>query len=211
MAVTGRVLGRRAALFGTTIALAASVAIGGTALASSHTARPGAVPKVDIVGKGTFDCATVTGEVGYSPAIVSGGKSKERVSIWFVASNCKATGTTGAKPIPKTVVGSMSFVDNNFLNGCPQLSGPPLGQGVLNMTYNFPQVPVTMIDPSVAPFETVTQVGALWSITGSTGVTDGSYPSPGFKAMIKPNPIAPQNCAKGITSEYIIRGTLTSV
>jgi hypothetical protein len=211
MAESGKVtsLGRRIALFGTSIALLGTVAIGGTALASSgHVARPASVPKLDIVGKGTFNCATVTGEVGYSPAIISGGKTKERVSIWFVASGCKPSSTTGAKPIPKTVVGSISFLDN-FLNGCPQLSGPPLGTGILNLAYNFPQVPVTMIDPSVAPTAVVTDVGALWKIVG--GVTDGSYVSPGFSALIKPNPIAPQSCGRGITSEYIIRGTLTNV
>jgi len=209
-------LGRRAALIGATIGLASSVlVIGGTALASSRHAsvvRPASVPTKDIVGKGQFNCATVTGEVGYSPAIISGGKMKERVSIWFVATGCKSVvSSTGgpATPLPKEVIGALSFMDNNFLNGCPQISGPPLGNGVLDLAYNYPPVPVAMIDPSVAPSATVTDVGPLWSIKGA--VTDGSYVSPTFSALIKPNPIAPQNCKSGITSEYIIRGTLSNV
>jgi len=209
---------RRVALFGVSVALVSSiVAVGGTALASSRPSvqkpatlfGPRAVPKVDIVGKGQFNCSTVTGEVGYSPAIISGGRQKERVSIWFIATGCKPTATTGAQPIPKYVVGAISFQDNNFLNGCPQISGPPLGVGTLDLSYNFPPVPALMIDPSVAPVATVKDVGALWQITG--GISDGSYVSPGFTALIKPNPIAPGTCGNGITSEYIIRGTLTAV
>ena len=204
-------LGRRVALFGAAIAVASTVVIGGTALASSRHAAPAATPTKDIVGKGVFNCGLVQGEVGYSPAIISGGHQKERVSIWFKATKCAASTGTKATPVPRWVIGSLSFVDSKFLNGCPQLSGAPLGSGTLNLAYNFPPVPVAMIDPSVAPLETVTEVGALWSITGTAGVTDGSYVSPTFSAMIKPNPIAPQSCTRGITSEYIIRGTLTNV
>jgi len=209
-------LGRRAALIGATVGLVSSIlVVGGTALASgrhSSAVHASSVPTKDIVGKGQFSCSTVTGEVGYSPAIVAGGKMKERVSIWFTATGCKSTGgSTGgpATPLPKQVIGALSFMDNNFLNGCPQISGPPLGTGVLDLAYNYPPVPTAMIDPSVAPSATVTDVGALWSIKGA--VTDGSFVSPTFSALIKPNPIAPQNCQKGITSEYIIRGTLTNV
>jgi hypothetical protein len=71
-----------------------------------------------------------------------------------------------------------------------------------------------MIDPSVAALATVQSSiafgPALWQIAGA--VTDGSYSvSPGFIAQIKPIPFGGQNCAKGITSEYITRGTLSKV
>jgi hypothetical protein len=206
-------LGRRVALIGATVAMVTGVlVVGGTALASSrHTVKPAAVPKVDIVGKGIFNCATVTGEVGYSPAIKANSRLKERVSIWFLATNCKPAAGAGAQPIPKFIVGALSFPDNNFLNGCPQLSGPPLGVGTLDLAYNFPGVPALMIDPSVAPLETVKQLGAFWTISGLPGITDGSYVSPTFTATIKPNPIGGQNCKTGITSEYISRGTLKNV
>jgi len=211
---TRRGFGRRAAVIGTAIALVSSIAAISGAVVLNRVA-PRAVPKVDIVGKGIFNCAQVTGEVGYSPTISSAGSltKHERVSIWFIATKCKAVKGTKASPVPKYVTGSLSFLDN-YGTTCPQLTsagGPPLGTGVLNLAYNFPQVPVTMIDPSVAPAESVTQAGALWNITGSGGVSDGSYLSPGFKAQIKPNPIAPQSCPRGLTSEYIIRGTLTAV
>jgi len=207
-----RRFGRRTAVVATAVALVSSLAAisGAAVLHRQSTAPP---PKVDIVGKGIFSCGLVQGEVGYSPTIKSSGSPKqtERVSIWFKATQCKVVAGTRATPVPKWVIGAMSFVDQAFGTTCPQLSGPPLGTGILNLTYNFPGVPVTMIDPSVAPAESVIAAGPLWNLVSSAGVTDGSYISPSFKAQIKPNPIAPQSCPKGITSEYIIRGTLTNV
>jgi hypothetical protein len=204
---------RRIAVVGAAIALVGSVtAISGAAVTISRGLAPSVQPKVDIVGKGLFNCTTVTGEVGYSPDIKAPGATTghERVSIWFVASNCTALPGQKTTPVPKKVVGSMSFLDN-FGTTCPQLSGPILGTGIVNLAYNFPGVPVTMIDPSVAPAVQVKQVGAFWDFLPVPGVTDGSYISPKFNAFFKPNPIAPQNCQKGITSEYIIRGALYSV
>jgi hypothetical protein len=74
---------------------------------------------------------------------------------------------------------------------------------MLNLTYNYPPVPSPMIDPSVAPAVTVTQVGAFWKLTGQ--VTAGSYPdpSPNLQILLKPVVIGAQNCKTGITSEYI--------
>jgi hypothetical protein len=85
-----------------------------------------------------------------------------------------------------------------------------LGTGTLNLAYDFPPVPGKMIDPSVASSVTVTQSGAFWDLAG--GVNWGSYsPSPSFSAQLKPDVIGAQTCGNGLTSEYIIRGTLSNV
>ncbi len=190
------------------VSLAAVLALAGFAVAATVT--PHATPTTDIVGTGLVNCAVATGEVGYSPASIKGGTSPETVSIWFQAKKCSAASST-TSPVPISVIGSMSFsaIQNN---GCPQLG--KLGTGILNLTYNYPPVPVTMIDPSVASTVTVTQSGPYWDLSGA--VTAGSYPDPSpttFTIDLKPNAIGGQNCGTGITSEYIIRaqGLLTNI
>ena len=174
----------------------ASTAMGGSlATAATHASHPvAAVPQADIVGRGLVRCTLATGEVGFSPAAKAGGAGPLTVSIWFQASRC-----VGGKPTPKTVIGSMSFQTNN---ACPLPSGPALGKGTLNLTYNYPPVPNPMIDPSVAGV-TVTQVGPFWKLTGQ--VTAGSYPDPvpNLQIVLRPVVIGAQNCKTGITSEYI--------
>ena len=175
----------------------ASTAMGGSlATAATHASHPvAAVPQADIVGAGLVRCTQATGEVGFSPAAKAGGANPLTVSIWFQASRC-----TGGKPTPKTVIGNISFQTNN---ACPLASPPALGMGTLNLTYNYPPVPSPMIDPSVAPTTTVTQVGALWVLTGQ--VTAGSYPdlTTHFQIWLRPVVIGAQNCKTGLTSEYI--------
>lgn len=164
-------------------------------------------PSADIVGIGVFNCGVVTGEIGFSPTEVTGGTATETTSIWFQASKCVAVAGAVAKPIPKTVVGSISFT-SAVGNTCPQLGN--LGTGTLNLSYDFPPVPAKMIDPSVASSVTVTQSGPYWDLAG--GVGWGSYsPSPNFTAQLKPVVIGTQTCANGLTSEYITRGTLSNV
>ena len=174
----------------------ASTAIGGSlATAATHAPHPvAAVPQADIVGKGLVRCTQATGEVGFSPAAQAGGSGPLTVSIWFQASRC-----VGGKPTPKTVIGSMSFQTSN---ACPLPSGPALGKGTLNLTYNYPPVPNPMIDPSVA-LVTVNQVGPFWRLTGQ--VIAGSYPDPvpNLQILLRPVVIGAQNCKTGITSEYI--------
>jgi hypothetical protein len=174
----------------------------------SHQA-PAVVPVATVVGTGLVSCKTVTGEVGYSPNSVAGGKGTLTVSIWFRGTHCQAA-TSTTKPVPKWVIGSMSFTTPNR---CPLLSipsGTPLGAGTLNLAYNYPDVAPLLIDPSVAPKVTVTQFGPYWILAGP--VISGSYPDPTFKVLLKPNPFAGQSCSPpGFTSEYIARsqGPLT--
>jgi len=195
------------------VALTATAVTVPVAVAGTHPSREVAVPPTnDIVGTGLVDCAAATGEVGYSPASKAG--ATYTVSIWFVATKCSAA-AGGATPVPKTVIGSMSFT----ATGCP-LSGQ-FGTGTLNLTYNYPPVPNPMIDPSVAPNTTVTDgppITPFWTLSGSVpAVTGGSYPDPAgtnFTISLKPNIIvAGQTCKTGITSEYIIRsnGPLTNI
>lgn len=183
------------------LALASTVVGSSLAAAATHSVQVGAAgPKVDIVGKGLINCKAATGEVGYSPASKAGAVGPLTVSIWFQATGCSAA-ATGASPVPKTVIGSMSFT---MPNGCP-LSGW-FGQGFLNLAYNYPPVPSpTMIDPSVAPWASVSNIGLTpyWTISGQ--VASGSYPSTKFVIVLKPDVIGAQNCKSGITSEYISR------
>jgi hypothetical protein len=168
-----------------------------------------ATPTADIVGVGLVNCAVVTGEIGFSPAIMTAGTATETVSIWFQGTKCSPAPGTKTGPVPTSVVGGMSFTSTEN-NGCPQLKA--IGAGTLNLAYNFPPVPTIMIDPSVAPKVTVTTAGAPpapWTLAGP--VTAGSYPSPGFKASLKPIIVGGQTCANGITSLYITSGTLTNV
>ncbi len=173
----------------------------------SPMTTPGGPPAADIVGRGLFDCIPATGEVGYSPTISSHGSKKhtEWVSIWFVTTKCQPipTGSTGAKPLPVTVIGSLAF---KAVQGtiCPQFGY--LGKGYLHLTYNYPGVPNPMIDPSVG-LVTVTQHGAFWELHGP--IFAGSYPTlsgPDFDAWIKPDLIGGHGCGNGgIDSEYISR------
>ena len=204
----GRGMGRRRV-----IRTAVSVVAGLTAVAASAgfaLATQSATPRVDIVGIGLVNCRAVTGEIGFSPATVSGGHAVERVSIWFQGTKCSAA-IAGAptKPVPQTVIGSMSFFSAAH-NGCPQ-SGR-LGTGILNLAYNYPPVPPVMIDPSSALSVSVTRA-AFWTLTGK--VSWGSYPdpspSPTFKALLKPNLVGGENCKNGVTSLYISSGALLDI
>lgn len=197
---------------GTKILLGAAGAIAiastalGASLASAATQsvpRPAAAPQVDVVGAGLVTCAAATGEVGFSPASKAQAPEQQgplTVSIWFQATKCAAPKGTAAKPVPKTVIGSISFT---MPNGCP-LDGW-MGQGTLNLAYNFPPVPgPVMIDPSVAS-ATVSNFGTTpyWTISGQ--VVAGSYPSTKLVIKLKPNVFGAQNCKSGITSEWIVR------
>lgn len=188
--------------FALTLSVAGVLLFTGISSGSSTTG-----PTTDIVGVGVFSCGVVTGEVGFSPTEVTGGTATETTSIWFQATKCQAASGTTATPIPKTVVGSISFT-SALGNTCPQLG--TLGTGTLNLAYNFPPVPTKMIDPSVASSVTVTQSGPYWDLAGTVG--SGSYsPSPSFSAQLKPIVIGTQTCANGLTSEYITRGTLSNI
>jgi len=189
--------GAKLLLSATGAAVIAATALSGS-LATAATQLPhraAVVPTVDIVGTGLVKCAVATGEVGYSPAAQVGGPSPLTVSIWFQATRC-----SGGKPVPRTVIGSMSFQVQ--ANNCPLLG--KIGSGTLNLTYNYPPVPNPMIDPSVAPNTAVIQSGPYWVLTGQ--VTAGSYPDPSpiLRIWLKHNPIG-GNCKTGITSEYIAR------
>jgi hypothetical protein len=187
--------------FAGAITLAATVLGGSLASAATQSVHsPAVAPKIDIVGKGLINCKAATGEVGYSPASQTGVVGPLTVSIWFQATDCSPA-VTSTTPVPKTVTGSISFT---MPNGCP-LSGW-FGQGMLNLAYNYPPVPTpTMIDPSVAPWATVSDVGLtpFWTISGQ--VASGSYPSSKFVIVLKPDVIGAQSCKSGITSEYISR------
>ena len=181
-----------------TVAVAATAVGGSLAAASAQpAARQAFFPVKDIVGAGQITCKVATGEVGYSPASKAGATGKLRISIVFQATGCGPLSST-TTPVPKTVVGSMSFTRKN---GCPLLSPPILGKGMLTLAYNWPPVPSVMIDPS-SGVVTVTQVGPYWVLKGPL---IGSYPSTNFVAWVKPEVIAPGNCKIGITSEYITR------
>lgn len=201
------------------LCVAGAAVLGSTAMGSSlaaaaaHPARATLLgaPTAVVVGTGLVDCESVTGEVGYTVPSIAGGGANETISIWFVGKKCVPAGGAGAAPVPASVIGSMSFT-SNLKNGCPLLSPPALGTGVLNLTYNYPPVPATVINPSVAMPVTVTQAGALWNLTLAPGGSVlGSYPSATFSASIKPVTIAGQNCGTGINAEYISRGVLANV
>jgi hypothetical protein len=195
------------------VAVLASTTLGGslasaaTSYATGQAVGPNVVPNNAIVGAGLLDCAAMTGIVGYTVPSIAGGTAAETISIWFEATKCTPAPGSNAVPVPKEVTGSMSFPAVNA-NGCPQLGN--LGQGTLNLAYNYPPVGATVIDPSVAMPVNITQAGPLWNLTAG-GALIGSYPSGGFSGTLKPVTIGGQNCGGGITSEYITRGTLTNV
>jgi len=166
------------------------------------------VPTEDIVGIGLVNCAVVTGEIGFSPAIVTAGTATETVSIWFQGTKCSPAVASKTTPVPASVVGSISFT-SSLKNGCPQIKAG--GAGFLNLAFNFPPVPAIMIDPSFGPKVTVSvapPIPGTWNLAGPLG---GSYPSTTFKASLKSAIIAGQTCANGITSLYIPSGTLTNI
>jgi hypothetical protein len=201
--------GRRGRGMRIVLGAAGAIALASTALGSSlasastqsaQQAAPGPGPSVDVVGRGLVTCAVATGEIGYSPASQAGVGGPLTVSIWFDATKCTAAATR-TTPVPRSVIGSMSFT---MPNGCPL--GGWFGQGFLNLAYNYPPVPTpVMIDPSVAPWAAVSNIGTTpyWTITGQ--VVSGSYPSTKFVIKFKPDVIGNQNCKTGITSEYISR------
>ena len=192
------------------LSLIVSAAIAFTTVASAQRGKPRAIttPTSDIVGIGLFNCAVVTGELGFSPATITSGSSTtpETVSVWFRATKCSSVPGVATKPLPTTVIGSESFLSKNG-NLCPQLG--TLGTGVLNLTYNFPPVPNPIIDPSVGQSVTVTEVGPNWDLTGA--INAGSYPSGNFKAVFHPILVGPETCASGVTSMWINHGTLSNV
>jgi hypothetical protein len=159
-------------------------------------------PTADIVGKGLLDCRVATGEVGYSPKIISTGSTRttEWYSIWFDATKC--FGASAAQPVPVTVIGALAFKARQGTI-CPQFG--LLGKGLLYLTYNYPGVPNPMIDPSVGTV-TITQYGPYWRIHGT--MIAGSYRVAPyvFDIGIKPNLIGGHGCSNGgIDSEYIAR------
>ena len=190
---------------GVAAAIAVASVATGTSLASTATQsaeRPAAPPTVDVVGAGQVTCQAATGEVGYSPASKvqrRGQQGPLTVSIWFQATQCRPAKGSTAKPVPKTVIGAISFT---MPNGCPL--GGWMGQGTLNLAYDFPPVPgPVMIDPSVAN-ATVSNFGITpyWTISGQ--VYAGSYLSTNLVIVLKPQPIG-GSCTSGITSEWITR------
>jgi hypothetical protein len=200
---------RRAAVrgfIGLGVGLAAVLATAGFATGAVRPAT--ALPKVDVVGRGAVDCKDVTGEIGFSPRIIVGGNQPVMVSIWFQGTDCAGP----AKPLPKRVIGSMSFLAK--VNACPLASpaGAVVGSGLLNLAHNYPPVPAPiMIDPSVAPVVNVTP-GAIWTLSGP--VTWGSYVNASstiFTAKLKPVVVGPENCRVGITSMRISSGVLINV
>jgi len=206
---TRGLLARRRAriLLGVAGAIAVASVAMGASLASAATqsaARPSATPTTDVVGTGQVTCDAATGEVGYSPASKIQASEQQgplTISIWFQATKCVPVKGTAVKYIPKSVVGAISFT---MPNGCP-LDGW-MGQGTLNLAYDFPPVPgPVMIDPSVAS-ATVSNYGTTpyWTISGQ--VVAGSYPSTNLVIVLKPSVIgSTANCKSGITSEWITR------
>jgi hypothetical protein len=181
-------------------------------VASAQRTKPEATPPAsDIVGVGLFNCSTVTGEVGFSPTTTNAGSTgtTETVSIWFDATKCKTVKGVATKPVPKTVIGSESFISNDG-NECPQLNA--LGTGTLNLAYNFPPVPATIIDPSVGQAIAVKdEVGPDWDLSGA--INAGSYPSANFSAVLVPVLVGAEGCGKpaGVTSLWINSGMLSNV
>jgi hypothetical protein len=206
---TGGLLRRRTTkiLLGAVGAIAIASTTMGASLASAATQSSpsqAAGPTTDVVGTGQVICKAATGEVGYSPASQIQPSEQQgplTVSIWFQLTGCAAVrGTTKVNRVPKTVIGTVSFT---MPNGCP-LDGW-MGQGTLNLAYDFPPVPApVMIDPSVAT-ATVSNYGTtpFWTIQGA--VWAGSYLG-NYKVVLKPSVIgAGANCKTGITSEWITR------
>lgn len=193
----------RPAATGSATARYAAISLAGPARDVARPLIPAAVPTRDVVGLGLIQCKAATGEVGYDPASKAGVKGPLYIMIWFQFTGCSAQAPTKT-PIPKTVVGSISF-PHPAGNGCPLLGS--LGTGLLNLSYNFPPVPSpVMLDPSAALKVAVSQSGAFWVLKGL--VDEGSYKDPStapFTWVLKPDVIGTQNCKTGITSEYIIR------
>jgi hypothetical protein len=187
------------------VGLAALVGSTGIAGASVATLRTTGTPTADVVGTGLVNCAVVTGEIGFSPASISGGSSVEVINIWLLGQKCTPVkGKVGTKPVPSTVSLSMSLTTTNV---CPMLG--VIGGGTANLAYNYPVTSSPMIDPSTAMNVAVTESGPFWNLQGQ--VNWGSYLSPLFKANIKPVGVGSESCSSGITSMYVTRGTLSNV
>jgi hypothetical protein len=192
------------------VGLTAVVASAGLAGASTATPRSAGTPVADVVGTGLVNCAAVTGEIGFSPASIFGGTSVEVISIWLQGTKCTSVkGSVPAKPLPKTVILSMSFTTTN---ACPLLG--VIGGGTANFAYNYPPVPSPMIDPSVGMNVAVTEgppytLNGYWRLLGQ--VNWGSYPSPAFQANIHPVLVGGESCQTGVTSMYVNGGTMANV
>lgn len=191
-------------------ALAGSTGIAGASVATPRTTG---VPTADIVGTGLVNCADVTGEIGFSPASISGGTAVEVINIVLQGQKCTpAKGSVSAKPVPKTVSLSMSITTTN---ACPLIG--VIGGGTANFAYNFPPVPSPMIDPSTAMNVSVTEgrpytLNGYWRLLGQ--VNWGSYGSPAnplFQANIHPVIVGKESCGNGVSSLYVNGGTLTNV
>jgi hypothetical protein len=191
--------GTRLVLWAAALTAAASAVMGSsmaTAATRSHDI-PAVVPTATVVGTGLVTCKTVTGEVGFTPNLIAGGQGAVTTSIWFRGSDC-GPGTRATKPVPKWVIGSMSFT---MQNRCPVPNGL-LGVGTLNLAYNYPDVASLLIDPSVGPKVTVTQpVPGIWVLRGPL---IGSYPDTRFQLVLRVTAFAGQTCSPhGFISRYI--------
>ena len=174
----------------------------------SRTAGPG---EAGVGGVGLSDCSVVTGEVGFSPKLTATGTKLEMISVWFQGSRCTpAIKGAATRPVPTTVIGSITYFAKPTRPNCPIKEQE--AQGQTDLTYNYPPVPSpTMIDPSAVPATTVTVAGNVWHLRGAVLGSYPSPPSPLFTALLRTVPIGPENCKSGFTSLYIKSGTLTDV
>jgi hypothetical protein len=175
----------------------------------------------DLVGTGLFNCTSGSGEVGYSPASVTGGTQPMMISVWLEATKCKSiAGAVPAKPLPTDVILSFSIEEPGPslpTSTCP-ISGTWLGNANLAYSakaYPFPPKDTvgstgvvtgdSIIDPSVAMSAGLTTGGATWTINGATAWW-GSYPSGNFVASFHPwwlNATGTGSCSRGITSGWV--------
>ncbi len=215
------------------VAFGASLLTTGIVVATTNVAVGKVAPKAaatatDVVGAGTFNCASGSGEVGYSPASGSTPNAPMMISVWLEGTKCTSstTGTTPATPLPTDVILSFSVEEPGPAlptTTCP-LSGTWPGNANLaynSKTYPFPpkdKVPHgivvgdSILDPSVAMSAGLTTGGATWTISGP--VQWGSYPSTSFTASFHPwwlNGTGVGGCAAGITSGWVDDVTLTGV
>jgi hypothetical protein len=212
------------------VAIAAPLLATGLVIATTNVAvgkglgharvTPAVASAKDVVGTGNFTCKGGEGEVGYSPASVTGGTNPMMISVWLEATGCKATTGTVVKPLPTDVILSFSIEEPGPSlppNTCP-ISGTFVGNANLaysSKAYPFPpqdKVGSTgvvtgdsIIDPSVAMSAGLTTGGATWTISGGSAWW-GSYPSSNFAASFHPywlNGTGTGSCARGITSGWV--------
>jgi hypothetical protein len=213
---------------------AASLVTAGSVIATTNVAggkvHANATGKAkDVVGVGLVNCASGTGEVGFSPA--SGSASAPMmISVWLEGTKCTSASTTQpAKPLPKTVILSFSVEEPGPslpTTTCP-LSGTWLGNA--NLAYSskadpFPPVDTvgssgvvtgtSIIDPSVAMSAGLNTGGALWTINGATQWWGSYAPGANFQASFHPwwlNATGQGGCSTGITSGWVDDVTLSNI